>query len=168
DVIELGRILPACAAGDTVKVPGEQGAITVLFRNTKEPGSVFYLITCSHVVRGILGPPPIHAVTVPRKPGLVPFASVVKNSTASPSRLPSDLALARLAAGALPQPSLAMKSGGQVSGFLPASQLAAGVQLQCEFPASHTLQGKVASSRMSLPIDFPGARITYDNLFMLN
>jgi len=166
DVIEVGRILPACAAGDVVRVTGRKGALTLLFRNTAEPGSVFYALTCSHVVNGISHSPPVsRTVTADCLPAQPAFASVIKNATATASRLPYDVALARVDVAALPQPSLQVVSGGTITELLSPTMIAPGVQLDCEFPESNALTGKVASSRMTLDVDYPGQTVTYENLF---
>src|SRR5262249_738544 len=128
--------------------------------------SVFYAVTCSHVVNGINNSPPVtRTVSADCLPAHPNFASVIKNSTASASRLRYDIALARLDITALPQPNLQVASGGEITGLLSPAMIGPGVQLQCEFPESHTLEGKVASSRMSLDVDYPAQTVTYENLF---
>ena len=166
DVIEIGRVLPACSAGDVVRVTGHRGVLTLLFRNKSEPGSVFYAITCSHVVNGISNSPPVtRNLTADCSPELPLFASVVKNATAVNSRLPYDIAIARLDKSALPQPDLRKKSGGVISNVFPPTQITQSLQLWCEFPASNVLSGSVISSRISLDVDFPGRRVTFEKLF---
>jgi hypothetical protein len=166
DVIEIGRVLPACAAGDVVRVTGQRGVMTLLFRNKSEPNSIFYAITCSHVVNGMSNSPPVtRNVTADCDPTLPVFASVVKNATAINSQLLYDIAIARLDGGALPQPDLSITSGGVITSLFPPTQITPSIQLSCEFPVSHVLSGTVASSRMSLDIDFPGRTITFENLF---
>jgi hypothetical protein len=89
----------------------------------------------------------------------------VKNATAIGSRLPYDIALAKVDQAALPQRDLAIRSGGVVDSLFSPSQITPSLQLWCEFPVSHVLSGTVASTKTSLDVDFPGRRIRFENLF---
>jgi hypothetical protein len=143
--------------------------MTLLFRNKAEAGSPTYLITCSHVVNGISNSPPVtRNLTADCAPPIPSFASVVKNATATNSRLLYDIALARLSDDAHPQPDLEMRSGGTISSWFSTTRITPGLQLWCEFPVSHVLSGSVASSRMTIDVDFPGKTVTYENLFAFN
>jgi hypothetical protein len=170
DIIELKGLHLACKSGTEIGVIGEEGTITLIFRNKELGSSDFYLITCAHVAGDVLKSEPIDPTITSSCCNKSPIlASTVVNSTQKDGRVKYDIALAKIAKECTPQSELEVTGSSTIiDRFLPSDEIRVGMQVSCAFPKSNLVSAQISSSRISLPIIIDGREYQVDNLFKID
>ena len=172
DVIELKHLKFACKSGNEIDVTGESGTITMIFRNRSVGSnqSEFYLLTCAHVTGELRRSPPVDP-SIRSSCGQTGQLSAVTivNSTEQNNAVEYDIALAQIRPESTPQPEhQIIQSTVILRRFMPATDIRAGMPLECAFPRSNVTRANVLGLRTSLPLVLDGREYTVHNLFLID
>jgi hypothetical protein len=175
DVIQVGRVEPACRAGSDVSSFTETGTITLFFRNKVPSNPSYYIITCSHVAGDMTySPPDDPDLGSQCCPKVYPFATTLKNSVIGPA-MPYDIALAQITNKAIAYLGSALPNldgavlGTSVSlkGILPNGQIVLNDEVQCAMASSGPQAATVSAHGTEFPIDYRGRKVLVSDLFTL-
>jgi hypothetical protein len=179
DVIKVGKLHLACGAGTRLEALGSAGTATLFFRNRAEPSqSVYYVLTCSHVVGDLTDSPPVNdEVNCPDCIETSPFGNVIKNSISRGEPLEYDIALARLtdsAVKALGADRLRQLDGRVededlvLTKILDAKDIRPSVEVDCNLARSGSRSGRVRSFAGSFLAELRGRELLVHNLYILD
>jgi hypothetical protein len=168
DVIELGAVELACAGGTRIKVGLERGTLTLVFKNRAEPERPRYLLTCAHVAGDVADASatrPVESDCCGDEVG--PVAQPVVHSTHRSRKLEYDIALAKLVDGCRPAELRVARTNRVLTGFMPAQEIRAGIDLACALPVSGVTSVQVISNRAEVRVELDGSWYQVRNLFMV-
>lgn len=174
DVIQVGRVEPACRAGSDVSSFGESGTITLLFRNKLPSDPSYYLLTCSHVVGDMdYSPPLVPNLGSQCCPNVYPFAVTIKNSVIGPV-MPYDIALAKVTDKALDElghanlPQLDAAVAGTTKGvkrILPSDQIELHDEVQGAVASGIPKSGEVSALGTNIKLKYDGKAVSVSDLY---
>jgi hypothetical protein len=173
DVVEVGRVEAACAAGSTITRVGSRGTITLIFSDAGTgPGAVRrFALTCGHVVGDLTQRRPVGPnVWSSCCPARVPIGKTVASSTRNGLFIDYDIALVRLEDGAASSCALGdrrTRYGTTLTGFYPPDRIGPGTFVSCDFPVSNVRSTTVASHRGTVQMVLGSRVCTVRNAFTL-
>jgi hypothetical protein len=166
DVIALGRVRFACAAGTRLDAAGERGTLTLLFRN--RPDGKTYALTCAHVAGDLLRSPPADPRLRSRCCRRRVFATTIASSVAAGRAVDWDVAIARVESACTPQPALRVAGSKRALRRLrPAAGILPGRFVACAASRSGRFRALVASDARALRVRLDGVEYRVRNLFLL-
>lgn len=179
DVIKVRKVRLVGGAGSRLEALGSAGSITLFFRNRAEkPQSIYYVLTCSHVVGDLTDSPPVDdEIDCPDCSKTSPFGLVVKNATTSGEYLEYDIALARLTDDAVTAlgPATLRALDGKVDGgsvvltkLMDANDIRPSLRVECQLAQSGWRRGNVRNFAGTLLVELRGRQLQVRNLFVVD
>ena len=166
DVIEVGRVRFACESGVKLRMPGEEGTITLLFRNhASEASGRTYLVSCAHVLGDPIDPTTGGSLRSPCCPGAV-LAKHVIHAGPTRRRIEFDIGLAEVSAACAGRVRTAV-AGQPLRGFFPRHAIQPTLPVECSLPVSQVPTAVVASYAGTVRVRLDGRPYDVGNAFLM-